>query len=328
MSTILVTGGAGYIGSHACKALHRAGFHPVAFDDLSRGHGDLVRWGPLEVGSLLDPVAINGAFEKWRPVAVMHFAALAYVGESVEEPARYYCNNVTGTLNLLEAMCQHDVKRLVFSSTCATYGVSTSVPIDEAHEQHPINPYGRSKWMVEQVLRDYAEAYALRSIALRYFNAAGADPDGETGEDHVPETHLIPCALAATASDADPLTIHGVDYETPDGTCIRDFVHVSDIAQAHVLALQRIDDGDAARAINLGSGHGYSVKQVLDCVERVTGECVKRVTGPRREGDPAQLVGSAEKAARELAWRPSLSSIDEIVSTAWNWHRKRHGGAA
>jgi len=331
MKNVLVTGGAGYIGSHACKALRAHGYVPITFDDLGRGHADLVKWGPLVRGNLLDAEALDHAFAEWKPFAVLHFAAFAYVGESVSDPLAYYRNNVVGSLNLMDAMRKHRVRRLVFSSTCATYGRPLTSLIAEGHTQNPINPYGSSKLMVETILRDFAGANNLRVVALRYFNAAGADPDGETGEDHSPETHLIPCALAATGTNATPLTVFGTDYETPDGTCVRDFVHVSDLANAHVLALNALDATTAEssfRAYNLGNGKGYSVSQVLDAVERVTGQAPQRIKGARRAGDPAVLVGNAELAIRELGWQPKFANLDIIVKTAWHWHMQRHGGFA
>jgi UDP-arabinose 4-epimerase len=323
MTTVLVTGGAGYIGSHACKALAQAGYRPVVYDSLVYGHEWAVKWGPLERGDILDAERLAEVFAKHRPAAVMHFAAFAYVGESVTDPAKYYRNNVVGTLNLLEAMRAAGVGNLVFSSTCATYGVPAETPIREDMPQAPINPYGASKLMIERVLADYAAAYGLKSMALRYFNAAGADPDGEVGEDHEPETHLIPLALDAAAGVGPELTLHGDDYATPDGTCIRDYVHVSDIADAHVLALKALEAGKALElAYNLGGGAGASVSEVIAATTRVTGRPVPLTVGPRRPGDPPVLVADASLAAADLGWRPR-HDLDQMLATAWAWTQRQ-----
>lgn len=320
--TVLVTGGAGYVGSHACKALASAGYRPVVLDDLSRGHAAAVQWGPLEVGSIADRACLDSVLERHRPGAVLHFAAFAYVGESMSEPLAYYRNNVGGTVTLLEAMRDHGVGRLVFSSTCATYGVPRELPIPESHPQEPINPYGRSKLMVERILADVDAAHGLRSIALRYFNAAGADPDGAIGEQHEPETHLVPLVLEAAAGRRECVTIHGTDYDTPDGTCLRDYIHVTDLAEAHVLALRALERGAASTAYNLGNGRGFSVREVIRAVEHVTGCEVPVASGPRRAGDPAALVGSAERAVQELGWSPRHADLEQIVATAWAWMRR------
>lgn len=325
MKHVLVTGGAGYIGSHACKALAAAGYVPVTFDNLVYGHRSAVQWGPFVHGDILNRTALDAALRAWRPVAVMHFAAFAYVGESVTDPGRYYRNNVVGSLTLLEAMRDAGVSQLVFSSTCATYGVPQAVPIAEDHSQNPINPYGASKLMVELLLRDFNEAHGLRSISLRYFNAAGADPDGETGEDHDPETHLIPLVLDAAAGKRPDVTVFGSDHPTPDGTCIRDYIHVTDLAQAHVLALQALESDAATTVYNLGNGHGFSVRQVIETVRQVTGRPVNAVIGPRRAGDPPQLVGDASRIRRELGWRPQHTELADIVATAWRWHQRMQG---
>ena len=322
---ILVTGGAGYVGSHACKALAREGFQPIVLDNLVYGHEPAVRWGPLERGDISDRARLDELFEQYQPAAVMHFAAFAYVGESVADPGKYYRNNVAGTLTLLEAMRDHGVGTLVFSSTCATYGIPDRVPIPESAPQRPINPYGTSKLMVEMMLRDFESAHNIRSMVLRYFNAAGADPVGELGELHDPETHLIPLALDAASGSGPPLTIFGDDYDTPDGTCIRDYVHVSDLADAHVVALQSLERGGKSAAYNLGTGSGISVREVLGAIERVTGLAVPHSIGTRRPGDPASLISDATRAASELGWQPQLSDLDTIVATAWTWHRKAHG---
>uniref|UniRef100_UPI0017F578EB UDP-glucose 4-epimerase GalE n=1 Tax=Ramlibacter sp. TaxID=1917967 RepID=UPI0017F578EB len=280
MKTVLVTGGAGYVGSHACKALAAAGFVPVAFDNLSRGHRESVRWGPLVQGDILDRPALDAALRQYAPLAVLHFAAFAYVGESVTEPGKYYRNNVTGSLTLLEAMRHAGVHQLVFSSSCATYGVPRTPLLAEDHPQEPINPYGASKLMTERMLRDFDAAYGLRAICLRYFNAAGADPEGETGEEHDPEPHLIPQILDTAAGRQPVATIFGDRHATPDGTCVRDYVHVSDLAEAHVLALRALQDGCASTAFNLGNGNGFSVREVIDAARAVTGRPIAVRMGP------------------------------------------------
>lgn len=317
---ILVTGGAGHIGSHACKAIATAGYTPVSFDNLVYGHPWAVRWGPLEIGNIADRTRLDEVIEKYQPAAVMHFAAHAYVGESVQDPGKYYCNNVAGTLTLLEAMRDHGIDKLIFSSTCATYGVPNDVPIREDHSQQPINPYGASKLMIERMLQDFEVAHGLRSISLRYFNAAGADPGGEIGEAHDPETHLIPLVLDAAAGKRPAITVFSDDYDTPDGTCIRDYIHVSDLADAHVLALKALEAGAKTTACNLGNGQGFSVRQVIDSAARVTGQKVPFVLGPRRAGDPAALVGDATRAMQELGWCPQMHDIDTMIDTAWQWH--------
>ncbi len=320
--TILVTGGAGYIGSHACKALAAAGYEPVVYDNLVYGHEWAVKWGALERGELSDRVRLDAAFKKYQPAAVMHFAAYAYVGESVGNPGKYYQNNVAATVDLLETMISNDVRKLVFSSTCATYGEPQAIPMRESHPQHPINPYGRTKLIMEQIFSDYATAHQLDSISLRYFNAAGADPDCEIGEAHEPETHLIPLILQTALGQRDAITVFGRDYDTPDGTCIRDYIHVSDLADAHILALRALDSGSYRRAYNLGNGQGFSVQEVIDCCRAITGRAIEVVDGPRRAGDPPRLVGDATLARRELGWEPQLDSIESIIETAWKWHQK------
>jgi UDP-arabinose 4-epimerase len=324
---VLVTGGAGYVGSHACKALARAGYAPVVYDNLSRGHAWAVKWGELERGDLLSPSRLAAVFRKHRPHAVLHFAALAYVGESVDDPQRYYRNNVVGTMNLLDAMRGAGVGKLVFSSSCAVYGIPERLPIPESHPRRPLNPYGHTKAMVEQVLADSAAACGLDSVSLRYFNAAGADPDGETGEAHDPETHLIPLALEAAAGRRPALTIHGTNYATRDGTCVRDYVHVSDLADAHVLALRYLAGHSGANAFNLGNGSGFSVREVIAAAERVTGRAIPVRSGPRRPGDPPTLVGSAALARRRLGWKPRHGSLEAILGTAWRWLQSRPGAA-
>ena len=325
--TVLVTGGAGYVGSHACKALARAGFLPVAYDNLSRGFAHAVKWGPLERGDLLDPEQLAAVFAKHRPEAVIHFAAFAYVAESVADPAAYYRNNVVGTLTLLDAMRAAGVGRLVFSSSCATYGAAEQSPVTEDTPQRPVSPYGATKLMCERLLADYRAAYSLKSIALRYFNAGGADPDGEIGEDHDPETHLIPLAIDVAAGRRARFTILGDDYDTPDGTCVRDFVHVSDLADAHVTALGALRAGEARPAYNLGGGAGVSVLEVVKAVERVVGRPVAIEIGPRRPGDPPALVADASLAARELGWRPVRSGLETMIRDAWVWRERRYSAA-
>ena len=320
---ILVTGGAGYIGSHACKALSQAGFTPIVFDNLVYGHREAVQWGPLVVGDLLDPPAIGQVLQDFQPDAVIHFAAYAYVGESVSDPEKYYRNNIVGSLNLFEAMRQAGTDNLIFSSTCATYGLPIDGLISELHPQNPINPYGRSKLMVEQILRDFDHAYQLRSICLRYFNAAGADIAAEIGESHSPETHLIPLVLDAAAGTGTGITIHGSDYDTPDGSCIRDYVHVSDLADAHVLALQALLNGAKSSVYNLGNGRGYSVKEVVAAAQKVTGKEIPVSFGQRRVGDPASLVGDATLIKNVLGWAPRYSELADIIGSAWRWHQRK-----
>lgn len=317
--TVLVTGGAGYVGAHACKALAAVGYLPVTYDNLVHGHEEAVKWGPLEIGDLADTDGLKNVIDNHQPDAVMHFAAYAYVGESVTDPGKYYLNNVAGTLSLLEAMRDCGIASIVFSSTCATYGIPPAVPICEDMPVAPINPYGRTKAIVEQMLSDFERAHGISWTALRYFNAAGADPDGEIGEDHDPETHLIPRALAAAAEAGDALTVFGDDYDTPDGTCIRDYIHVTDLAEAHVLALRRLIEGGASGAINLGSGIGHSVREVIESASRVTGMAVAHGFGPRRPGDPPVLVANPSLARQELGWAAKRSDIDMIMADAWRW---------
>jgi UDP-arabinose 4-epimerase len=319
MKTVLVTGGAGYIGSHACKALALAGYLPVTFDNLVFGHRWAVRWGPLVEGDLLDREALDQAIRQYEPDAVMHFAAFAYVGESVVDPGKYYRNNMVGTLNLLQAMQQQSIMHVVFSSSCAVYGTPDHVPIAEHHPCRPINPYGATKWMSERMLADFGVAHGLRSISLRYFNAAGADPSSEIGESHDPETHLVPLVLQAAAGKLSEVMIHGTSHATPDGTCIRDFVHVSDIAEAHVLALRALQSGASSNVYNLGNGRGFSVQEVIDVARRVTGRDVIARAGPARQGDPACLVGDASRIGRDLNWRPRYPDLPEIIESAWRW---------
>jgi UDP-glucose 4-epimerase len=325
--TILVTGGAGYIGSHAVLALQQADYEVVVLDNLVYGHRDLVEkvlQVELVVGDTCDRPLLDQLFASRKIAAVMHFAAYAYVGESVTDPAKYYRNNFIGTLTLLEAMLAASVNKFVFSSTCATYGVPKTVPIPEDHPQDPINPYGATKLMVERVLADFDVAYGLKSVCFRYFNAAGADPEGRLGEDHNPETHLIPLVLLAALGKRDSISILGTDYPTPDGTCIRDYIHVADLASAHVLGLEYLLKGGDTNVFNLGNGNGFSVKQVIETAKQVTGREFKVVEGDRRPGDPPALVGSGEKATKMLGWQPQYADLNKILSHAWQWHQQRH----
>jgi UDP-glucose-4-epimerase GalE len=319
---ILVTGGAGYIGSHTAKLLATAGHDPVVFDDMSQGHDWAVKWGPLERGSLSDPVRLAEVFAARKVDAVVHFAAHALVGESMTDPAKYFRNNTVGTLNLLNAMHTAGVGTIVFSSTCATYGDPVRVPIDETHPQAPVNPYGESKLMVEKFLRWYGEVYGLRWMALRYFNAAGADPDGEIGEDHDPESHLIPLVIGAAQGLRPPVKIFGTDYPTPDGTAVRDYVHVMDLASAHLAALDRLGAGTPSQAINLGTGRGHSVREVVETVARTGGRPVPAIESSRRAGDPPELVAAPDRARDVLGWTCRYASLETIVQHAWAWHEK------
>lgn len=317
--TILITGGAGYIGSHANLELVNQGYKTVILDNLVYGHREFVREGEFFLGDTGNRELLDLIFDKYEIDAVMHFAAYAYVGESVQSPAIYYQNNVGKTLTLFDAMRENEVDKFVFSSTCATYGNPDFTPITEDHPQRPINPYGRTKLMVEQVLEDYSRAYGMRYVSLRYFNAAGADPQARVGELHDPETHLIPLALEAAIDPARTISVFGTDYETPDGTCIRDYIHVTDLATAHNLALQHLMDGGASDIFNLGNGQGFSVKEVIDCARRVSGRDLREDYTARRPGDPAVLVGSAEKAKAILGWKPRYEDLEEMVGTAWKW---------
>ncbi|HUK61285.1 MAG TPA: UDP-glucose 4-epimerase GalE [Stellaceae bacterium] len=319
---ILVTGGAGYIGSHAAKALARAGYEPVSYDNLGRGHRTAVRWGPLVEGDLADRALLVATLRRHKIAAVMHFAAFAYVGESVEQPALYFRNNVANSLSLLEAMDEAGVRHIVFSSTCATYGLPDQMPIAEDAPQRPVNPYGESKLMIERMLHWLGPARGLRHVALRYFNAAGADPAGEIGEDHDPETHLIPLVLMAALGRRAAIDIYGTDYPTPDGTAIRDYIHVQDLADAHVLALAHLLKGGDSVALNLGTGSGHSVRAVIEAAERVTGRAIARRETARRPGDPPILVADARKAKAVLGWTPQLSGLDDIIASAWAWHTR------
>jgi UDP-glucose 4-epimerase len=318
---ILVVGGAGYIGSHMVKQLLRSGHDVVTLDDLSTGYRDAVLGGSFIQGSIADGKLLDRVFAEHRYDAVFHFASFIQVGESVAQPAKYYANNLANTLNLLDAMVRNEIRHFVFSSSAAIFGEPRNVKIDEDHPVAPINPYGATKAMVEQILRDYDHAYGLRSVSLRYFNACGADPEAELGERHNPETHLIPLALQTISGRCQHLMVYGRDYDTPDGTCIRDYVHVCDLCDAHLLALEYMLDGAVSNAFNLGNGDGYSVQQVIDTIALVTGKAVSIVNGPRRPGDPARLVADSSKAKKALGWKPRFSGLDVIVSHAWSWEK-------
>jgi len=319
---ILVVGGAGYIGAHINKKLSINGYETVVLDNLSYGHEDFVKWGTFERTDLSNVQDLRRIFDKYPITAVMHFAAFTYVGESVEDPQKYYRNNVCNTLNLLQVMVEYNVKRLVFSSTCATYGEPVEIPITENHPQHPINPYGRGKLMVETMLSDYSKAYGLEYVSLRYFNAAGADPDSEIGELHNPETHLIPLVLDAAAGRRENIKIFGTDYPTVDGTCIRDYVHVTDLASAHLKALQYLENGGKSDFFNLGNGNGFSVREVIDIAQKVTGRDIVVVEDDRRAGDPPVLVGSSDKIREILHWKPVYDDLSMIIETAWQWYQR------
>jgi UDP-arabinose 4-epimerase len=315
---VLVTGGAGYIGSHACKALANAGYLPITYDNLSRGNRSAVKWGPLEEGDIADSSRVAAVAEKYKPVAVMHFAAYAYVEESVQQPLLYYQNNFVATAALLEAVIKFSPVPVIFSSSCASYGLPEHTPISEDHPQRPINPYGHSKLFVERLLSDLNAAHGLRWVALRYFNAAGADPDGEIGEAHTPETHLIPRVIEAARTGL-TIQVFGADYGTPDGTCVRDYIHVSDIADAHLRALNYLLKGGESCSLNLANARGYSVKEVIQVVEKICGRPVRYKIAPRRSGDPPVLVGDATRCRLTLGWQPARSELHLQVRDAWNW---------
>ena len=316
---VLVTGGAGYIGSHTAKILAQTGMQPIVLDNLQRGHWEAVKWGPLIEADIGDQSALDRVFAEYPIDAVFHFAAFAYVGESMRAPELYFRNNLVNTLNLLDAMRSRNVRKIVFSSTCATYGNPVQIPITENHIQQPVNPYGESKRMVERLLYWYGAIHDVRWVALRYFNAAGADPEGELGENHAPETHLVPLAIRAAMEPNQPLEIYGTDYDTPDGTAIRDYLHVTDLAQAHLDALRYLDTGAPSTAFNLGTGRGHSVREVIAMVEKVSGRTAAVREVGRRPGDPPYLVADATKSAEQMGWRPQHSTLEEIVKTAWNW---------
>ena len=321
MKHVLVTGGAGYIGSHACKALAQAGYTPVTFDNLVTGWKDAVKFGPFEQGDLLDRNRLDDVFAKYKPVAVMHFAALSQVGESMQDPGAYWRNNVQGSLTLIEAAVAANCLNFVFSSTCATYGDQDNVVLDESSAQHPINAYGASKRAIEDILSDFGNAFGLKHVIFRYFNVAGADPEAEVGEFHQPETHLIPLMLDAIEGKRAALTVHGTDYDTPDGTCIRDYVHVCDLVDAHILGLNWLEDGKGNRVFNLGTGTGFSVRDVINQSGAVTNRPVPVSDGPRRPGDCTRLVSGSTRAERELGWSPKRSDLQTMIADAWRWHQ-------
>lgn len=321
MQNILVMGGAGYIGSHTVKHLMKNGYNCVVADNLVYGHEEAVLTPNFEKADLLNKESLDKVFTKYKIDAVVHFAAYTYVGESVENPQKYFENNVVGTLNLLEAMLKHGVKKIVFSSTCATYGNPEYMPLDEKHGQKPINAYGRTKFFIEQIFNDYEKAYGLKHIALRYFNAAGCSPDGEIGESHNPETHLIPLVLKAIKGERQSIKVFGSDYDTSDGTCIRDYIHVEDLAEAHKLALEKLDEFSGC--INLGTGIGTSVKEIINAAEKVTGLKCPVEYVERRAGDPAKLYASNDYALKILGWKPKYTKIEDIIRTAWGWEQKR-----
>ncbi|MCX7558308.1 UDP-glucose 4-epimerase GalE [Sulfitobacter sp. F26204] len=324
MAHVLVTGGAGYIGSHACKALKTAGLTPVTYDSLVTGWQDAVKFGPFEQGDLLDRDRLDSVFAQYEPVAVVHFAALSLVGECMQDPGLYWRNNVVGSLNLIEAAVAAQCLDFVFSSTCATYGDQDNVVLDEGSLQMPINAYGASKRAIEDMLRNFETAHGLRHVIFRYFNVAGADPEGDVGEFHRPETHLVPLMLDAIDGKREALTIFGTDYDTPDGTCIRDYVHVCDLVDAHVLGLKWLKDGKPSRVFNLGTGTGFSVREVLDQCHSVTNRAVPFTEGPRRAGDCTKLVSGSTRAVTELGWNPQRSTMQQMITDAWRWHQSGH----
>jgi UDP-glucose 4-epimerase len=326
VKNILVVGGAGYIGSHMAKYLAKKGYVPIVLDNLVLGHPQTAKYGPFFEGPMNDASLLEKIFSGYPISAVMHFAAFCYVWESVEKPAMYYQNNVANTLALLKVMVERNIGNFIFSSSCATYGEPVEIPMTEDHPQRPVSPYGRTKVIVEQILDDFGRAYGLKSVCLRYFNAAGADPDGELGEDHNPETHLIPLVLKTALGQRPNVEVFGDDYPTPDGTCIRDYIHVDDLAQAHLLALERLLAGEPGGAYNLGNGNGYSVKQVIETARHTTGREIPVRVAKRRPGDPAVLISSSQKAIKDLGWRPRFPDLETIVETAWTWHKNNPNG--
>lgn len=323
MSAILVTGGAGYIGSHACKALAQAGYTPVCYDNLERGHPWAVNWGPLEQGDILDRRRLDEVLRRYKPAAVMHFAGYIAVGESVEKPKLYHKINVEGSRSLFKSLVFSGINKVIFSSSAAVYGSPAQVPIPESHPLNPVNPYGANKVEVENMLQDFGKTSAMRSISLRYFNAAGADPDGDIGESHNPETHLVPLVLETAAGKTPDIKVFGNDYDTPDGTCVRDYIHVTDLADAHILALNSLLQGSESSTLNLGTGTGYSVMEVIAAARRITGKEIPAAITDRRRGDTAVLVCNPDRAKSDLAWQPEYSDLDTIISTAWQWHKKQ-----
>jgi len=321
---ILIVGGAGYIGSHTNKMLSNSGYKTIVLDNLIYGHLEFVKWGIFIEGDIADKTILEFIFSNYNIQAVMHFSAFAYVGESVNKPSKYYNNNVVNTINLLDAMVEHNVTNFIFSSTCATFGEPEYIPVDENHPQKPLSPYGKTKLIVEEILADYEVAYGLKHIILRYFNAAGADPDCEIGEDHTPETHLIPLVLDAAMGKRDNISIFGTDYDTKDGTCVRDYIHINDLAKAHMLGLEWMLKNKKSNNFNLGNGEGFSVKQIIDVAKKVTGNNISVNYAERRGGDPATVVGSYDKVEKVLGWKPEFKNIERIIETAWSWHLKRH----
>jgi len=319
---ILVTGGAGYIGAHCCKELAARGFQPVVYDNLVTGHREYVRWGPFFEGDIGDAAGLDAVCTAFKIDAALHFAAFIEVGESVADPLKYYGNNVAGALQLMRALVRHGIRRVVFSSSAAVYGSPREVPIEETHSTRPLSPYGRTKLMVERMLEDCEQAYGLRWMALRYFNAAGADPEAQIGEWHVPESHLIPRVLESARDGARPVQVYGTDYPTPDGSCVRDYIHVADLARAHALAIEALLAGSPGGALNLGQGRGYSVLEVIQEAARITGRQLQVQAGPRRPGDPPVLIASNRKAREALGWVPEQSSLENIIASAWIWHQK------
>jgi len=319
---ILILGGAGYIGSHVNKELSKKGYYTLVFDNLVNGHKEFIKWGDFIQGDLENIEELRSLFKKHSIKAVMHFAGFAYVGESVVDPQKYYLNNLQSTLNILQVMLENNIKYIIFSSSCATYGNPLKIPIEENHPQNPINPYGQTKLMIEQILKDYSKSYGLKYVSLRYFNAAGADIDCEIGEWHEPETHLIPIALDTAIGKREGVKIFGTDYDTKDGTCIRDYIHVTDLADAHILALEYLMDGGESEIFNLGNGNGFSVKEVIEKVMKITGHNIKIYPEKRRVGDPPVLIGSSKKAREILLWTPKYDNIEYIIETAWSWHKR------
>ncbi len=321
---ILIAGGAGYIGSHVSKLMNKRGYDVIVYDSLVHGYREFAKWGEFVLGSTGDPDQLDILFTHYKIDAVMHFCAFIEVGESVTDPEKYYVNNLKYTINLLEAMNRFKVNKIIFSSTAAVYGMPEKIPIEEDDRKIPINPYGRTKWMIENILEDYSEAYGIQSIRFRYFNAAGADPDKEIGEAHVPESHIIPLVLDAAAGRRDSIKVFGTDYETKDGTCIRDYIHVNDLADAHIKGVQYLLDGGKTDYFNLGSGDGFSVREVIETVKKVTGKDFRIVETQRRPGDPAYLIAKSDKARQKLDWKVEYG-LDSIIETAWNWHKIRIG---